>query len=144
MPEPTTIYRYGLLAWLWRGMIALLLAAVGGLLLADGIRAIIYAVILLAPALFFGLTVATRVDRIGDGQVCVWTLIFWRRRIPHKKFGTSKMRRVYRGKAASLQAPAAWVTVRGSLPVYLDLLGDIPDRPLLNSTFRLPVKSPIS
>jgi hypothetical protein len=30
-----------------------------------------------------------------------------------------------------------WIPVRGGLPVYLDLLGEIPDRPALANMFRM-------
>ncbi len=145
MPSPTTIYRYGPAAWLWRALLAAALAG-GALLLWLGAREasaalVAIAAILLAPSLFFGFAVAALVRTLGDGRVEVRTLLLVRRRIPRERLGAPRLRERYESEQGPMYAPRLWVPVRGSVPVYLDLLGGIPDRRAFGDAFRVPVKA---
>lgn len=92
----------------------------------------IIAIVLLAPALFFGAVVAVRVD-LGDDQVRVWTLLFWRRRISRTDIGPSRESR----PGGESGGAGLWVRVRRGLPIYFDLLATIPDPEAFADTFRL-------
>ena len=94
----------------------------------------IIAVVLLAPALFFGTVVAVRVDRLGDDQVRVWTLLFWRRRLSRSDIGPSRESRA----GGESGGAGLWVRVQRGLPIYFDLLATIPDPQAFAATFRLP------
>jgi hypothetical protein len=136
-----TLYRYGWMAWVWR---PLLLLFIGGgmvnlpLVLEGELGAAVLAAILLAPALFFGLAVATRIDQQAAGELRVWTLIGWRRRLKSERLGVPTLRLRYQTRQGAIAAPAVWVPVRGGLPVYVDLLGEIPDRRALQQTLQIP------
>lgn len=92
---------------------------------------------LLMPALFFGAAVAVRVDRPGEEEIVVSTLIFWRRRIPLKRLGVARLRTHAQGDMGPMWAPALWIPVKGGLPLYLDLLAKIPDRSRFRKTFQV-------
>jgi len=139
MGEQVTVYRYGLLAWFWRILIVGFLIG-GGICLVFGARAgqpalLFIAVALLAPALFFGAVVAVRVDRLGDGEVRVWTLLFWQRRLSQEQVGPPRRRPFGWGESGP---HGLWVPVRGGLPIYFDPLANIPDRNAFAATVRLP------
>jgi hypothetical protein len=141
MGEQVTIYRYGLLAWLWRTLMAGFL--IGGVIcLVFGTRTgqpalLFMAIVLLAPALFFGAVVAVRVDRLDDGEVRVWTLLFWRRRLSPEQIGPPRQGSSGWGDSGP---PGLWVPVRRGLPIYFDPLADIPDQNAFAATVRLPRK----
>lgn len=143
MGGQVTIYRYGLLAWFWRVLIAVFFVIGGpGLLFGarNGSLLLVFgAMALLAPALFFGTVLAVRVDRLDDGQLRVWTLLFWRRHIPPGQLGLSRLRESYEGEYGPMYAPRLWVRVRRRLPIYLDLLATIPDRRAFAEVFRVPI-----
>lgn len=125
-----TIYLYGRIAWVWRAMGGLALS--GGLLLgALAVRFgdwtfVAMATPLLAPVFALGWMVATRVDAHED-HVRVWTLGFARRRIPRAALGRPHLRLTAGGTFEQIPAPRIWVPVRRGLPVYFDLLAQIPD-----------------
>jgi hypothetical protein len=125
-----TIYRYGRIAWAWRVMGGAALA--GGLfLLSLALRFgewtfTAMAVPLLVPVVALGWMVATRVDTDGD-HLRVWTLGFVTRRIPRTALGRPHLRLTAGGTFEQIPAPRTWVPVRRGLPVYFDLLAEIPD-----------------
>jgi hypothetical protein len=125
MRAPQSLYEYGPIAWFWR---ALLFPALGGgaLMLAIAMRDLALAPVgvalpLILPSLFFGMAVATRVDRDED-QLLVRTLLFWRRRIDLERLGRPIFRQVAQSWYGPFHAPRVWILVRGGLPIYLDLL----------------------
>ncbi len=77
------------------------------------------AAVFLAPALFFGMTLAVRVDCMGEDDLRVSTLLFWRRQICRRELA-------YQDEYGIIYAPRVWVSVRGRLPIYFDLLGKFP------------------
>jgi len=126
------IYKYGTLAWVWRGFIAMgvILAAI---FLAASVASwslwpFVGAVALAAPSLFFGLVVVVRADLIDGQTVLIRTLVFYPRRIALDRLGPSRIRRTYVSDSVEFDAPRVWVPVKGGLPLYFDLLGQIPDR----------------
>lgn len=137
-----TLYRYGWTAWIWR---PLLLLIGGGLLqapfmLEGSLGAALLALTLLAPALYFGLTVAVKIERQPGDHLRVCTLIGWRRRIHRESLGEPRLRLKYQTRQGALPAPAVWVPVRGGLPFHVDLLGEIPDRDALRQVLRIPAE----
>lgn len=138
--QPDTVYRYGRAAWVWRGLIGLAVAlavplvAVG---LRDGVATtLLVALPLLAPSVFFAGVLAVRIDEVGD-HLHVQTLGGWTRRLPARDVGPGRVRDVAQGDAGPIAAPRAFVRVRGGLPIYVDLLAEIPDRPRLVRLLRL-------
>lgn len=127
----TPLYRYGAAAWVWRVLIAfgigagILLAVLGARLGSWSIALI--GVPLLVPALFFGAVVVVRVDPIDPGSLSVRTLLFWRRTLRLGDLGRARLRTRVESDFASLHAPRIWVPVARGLPLYLDLLAEIPD-----------------
>jgi hypothetical protein len=125
-----TIYRYGGIAWIWRSL--------GGVALAGGVLLVVLAIRfadwtfvamaapLLVPVFALGWMVATRVDA-EDDHIRVWTLGFARRRIARSALGRPHLRLTAGGTFEQIPAPRIWVPVRGGLPVYFDLLAEIPD-----------------
>ena len=131
------LYRYGALAWFWRALLAIALAggaALVGFAFAGGWTLLWVAMALLLPAWFFGTVVATRVVRDGD-VLHVATLLGWPRRVRIDRLGTPKRHRAAYSDATSYDAPRLWQPVRGTLPIYLDLLATIPDRRAFEQVF---------
>lgn len=126
------MYRYGPLAWVWRGCIAFGLALGGlaaiGTVLTLNPLLLVAALALLGPACFFGVVLVVRVEGEPDGTLRIDTLMFVRRRISAGRVGRPTVRVKYRTLYADLTAPRVWVPVKGGLPLYVDLLGDIRDR----------------
>ena len=140
IPACLTIYRYGALAWIWRFLIVLFLAAgIGALALAyraGELWPLWVALPLVAPALFFGTVLAVRIDRVGPRGLRVLTLLFWWRRFEIDELGIPKARIEYHdGELGVVHAPRMWVSVRRRLPIYVDLLGEIPSRSAFALTF---------
>lgn len=133
------LFRYGWIAWIWRTLI--LLAGVGGgtLLVHSVLKGswglFATSMPVLLPAVFLGLVVAVRIDRGSDGVIRVVTLSFWRRRIVAKRIGRPKFREHAQTDYGSLHAPRLWVPVKGGLPIFIDLLGDIPDKGTFGKVF---------
>lgn len=144
MSEPATsgevIYAYGPIAIVWRVLIVLGLVAGLGLMYLGVLQwapwLIVLGVPLLGPALFFGLAVAVRVERFSDGSLLV-TQLFGSRYLVRADLGAPRVRQFAEGDMGRFHAPRAWVPVKGSWPVYLDLLGRIPDRSAFVNTFRI-------
>ena len=137
----TVLYRYGPAAWVWRLMILFFCAigAVPVVLVRDvDFGGIVTAAIMFGPSLFFGFVVAVRVDRVGEETVRVVTLIFWRRRIRREELGSSTLRREYIDDDMIIDAPRLWVPVKHALPIYIDLMGDIPDKQTFAEFFVAP------
>ena len=126
------LYKYGVLAWVWRGLIAF------GLLLASGVLftglaswslwLFVGGLALIAPSLFFGAVLVVQADKTVGETLEIRTLLFFRRRIELSRLGAPVVRRKYHDAVLDFDAPRAWVPVKGSLPLYFDLLGQIPDR----------------
>lgn len=129
---PVTLYSYGVVAWLWRLLIAVAMlggvgSLVGGAMMGE--MALLFGgIALLAPAIYFGSVVAVRIDQLDDDFVQVETLLIRNRRLARAQFGRPRVRTTYEDESATLYAPRVWVPVRGQWPVYVDLLGVIPDR----------------
>ncbi len=125
-----TIYRYGVLAWFWRGLIAVALVAGTGLIaLAVRFGDLWFAAMaapLLAPAVLLGFMVATRIDRVGD-RLRVRTLAFIPRTVDAARLGRPRLRLMATATLVQVSAPRVWVPIQRSLPIYVDLLADIPD-----------------
>lgn len=137
---PVEFYRYGKLAWLWRLLMAFGLV-VGGLCVTAGVwlRApvlLLVAAPLVLPVLFFGHAVAIRVAREG-GEVVVTTLLGTRRRLALDRLGRPRFYLWAQATVDQVRAPRVWIPVRGRIPVYVDLLGQIVDRPLFLSTLKV-------
>lgn len=136
-----TLYRYGPIAWVWRVVLLIAIAA-GVASVVLGVRLGSFALglsgaILLAPSLFFGAVLAVQVDRVDGGVLQVQTLMFWRRRVAVTRLGAPRLRQTAEGDAGSFYAPRAWIPVRGSVPIYIDLLGRIADRRAFGAVFGL-------
>ncbi|MBL8987214.1 MAG: hypothetical protein JNJ80_13150 [Gemmatimonadetes bacterium] len=85
-----------------------------------------------APGLFFGLVVVVAIDRLDGDRISAESLLFWWRSLPRERLGPGKVYLYARGRVGRRwYAPRAWVRVRGSLPLYVDLLGQIPNRKAL-------------
>lgn len=127
-----TLYKYGMLAWVWRGFIApgLIMAAVflAEFLASWNLWLLVGALALIAPSVFFGTVVVVRADRTNDNTLEVQTLLFYRRRIAIARLGSPVVRRKYEDVSGDFNAPRAWVPVKGGLPLYFDLLSQIPDQ----------------
>lgn len=141
MGAHTTIYRYGLITWVWRVLLAV--ALIGGTILLVAARSgtlelALIAVAFVVPGIFFGTVVATRVDRLDNGHVQVWTLLFWRRHVLREHLSAPRLYPFAQLAAGSVYAPRVWVPVHRRLPIYLDLLAYIPNRDAFLTTFRLP------
>ncbi|CAN5431905.1 hypothetical protein BH20VER3_BH20VER3_13730 [soil metagenome] len=141
--QPVTIYRYGPLAWFWRILIAgFLFLGAATLLLGIHFGSLLFlfiSFVFCAPSLFFGLAVAVRVGQLGNDQLQIWTLLFWRRHLAFSQLGAVRLRTNYHSETGSIYAPALWVRVPGGLPIYLDLLATIPDRRAFAKVFRVPL-----
>ncbi len=138
-----TIYRYGgWLAWTWRVLAGLGIAASGLL----GVAAFHFhdwtflamAAPIALPALLLPAVVAVRIDRAADDVVVVTTLGFVRRRIPRASLGRPRVRLTAQAAVSHIAAPRAWIPVARSWPIYVDLFADIPDPTAFRSTLGLP------
>lgn len=142
---PTTIYRYGFAAWIWRLVIGFGLAGVGVLLwlsLRDSSwMPIVVAAPLFLPALFFGFTVATEVVRVGEDEIRVQTLLFWKRRLAISRLGRGRVRTRVEDSWGAVHAPRVWIPVAAGLPVHLDLLATIPDPQAFQRVFGITPKA---
>jgi hypothetical protein len=139
-----TMFRYGPVAWFWRLLIGI--ALVGGTTaVVAAVRQhapslLLFALPLLLPALFFGAVVVTRIDALDNGDVAVGTLLFPRRTIQRTRLGVPRVKqRVQSDAGGSMYAPRAWIPVSGALPLYLDLLAEIPDRRVFAEFWRVPI-----
>lgn len=125
-----TIYRYGAIAWIWRVLMAGAGTAGAGLLILalrfNDPWFVAMALPLLAPTLALGWMVATRIDVRGD-RLEVRTLGFVPRRIAISRLGKPHLRLTAALTYRQISAPRLWIPVRGGLPVYVDLLAEIPD-----------------
>ena len=112
-----TIYRYGALAWFWRLLIAAMLLAGTAILIGSRLVEpvlLVGAAALLAPALFFGMALAVRVDRIDSAQADVRNLLFWKRRIRRERLGPARIRQTYEGRSGPMYAPRVWIRCAGA------------------------------
>ena len=138
----TVLYRYGPVAWVWRVFIAFFFAiGVAGLVIAFRSGepwGLVMATATLGPALFFGVVLAVRVERVGENGIRVSTLLFWRRHIRREELGLSRLRTEYINEDGVLHAPRLWVPVKHGLPFYFDLLGHIPDKQAFVAFFVAP------
>lgn len=139
-PGPTTLYRYGALAWFWRLLIAVGVLA-GGALTAFAFRFgspvfLAIALPLVAPGLFLGWVVAT-VVRLDGERLRVSTLLFVTRTIPRERLGRPRVRLRATVLIHQIDAPRLWVPVRGRAPIYLDLFAEVPDRAAFEAVFPL-------
>ena len=126
------LYRYGGLAWVWRGLIAFGLFLASGFLITGlaswSLWLFVGGLALIAPSLFFGAVLVVQADKTAGETLEIRTLLFFRRRIELSRLGAPVVRRKYHDAVLDFDAPRAWVPVKGSLPLYFDLLGQIPDR----------------
>lgn len=136
-----TVYRYGWVAWVWR---ALMLLGVGfGLAFVSlgqldaSLRwfGTVFGLGFAAFPLALGQMVATRVDRLDQRRIRVWTLNLTWRTIELGRLGGARYRSYVQSNAGSLRAPRIWVGVRGGPPIFLDLLADIPDLDAFRALF---------
>lgn len=136
-----TIYHSGPVAWLWRVLIGFGLLGGLGALIAGATTGepalLIGGVALLAPAIYFGSVVAVSIDHLDEEFISVVTLLFRHRRIAISQLAVPRYRENYEDESGTLHAPRLWVSVRGQWPVYIDLLGDIPDKQLFGTAFGL-------
>jgi hypothetical protein len=138
------MFRYGPMAWFWRLLIGIALVG-GSVAVVAAIRQeapslLLFASPLLLPALFFGAVVVTRIDALEGGDVAVRTLLLPRRIIRRERLGRPRVRqRVQSDAGGSMYAPRAWVPVAGGLPLYFDLLAEIPDRRAFAEFWRVPL-----
>ena len=134
---PVVLYRYGALAWFWRGLIGLALlgsAALAWPVAQGDFVALAVALPLLLPALFFGFVVATRVERDGP-ELRLRTLLGLPRRVRLDQLGVPVRRAMAQATTQRIYAPRLWQPVRRRLPFYLDLLATIPDRRAFEQVF---------
>lgn len=133
------LYRYGAMTWFWRAVIAAALAGGAGVALLAVQSAdpglLIFTLIMVIPALFFGAVFVVQIDCRTDSSLAVQTLIFWRRRIDSTRLGAPRLRQLAQTNSRAVYAPRVWIPVRGSLPLYIDLLGTIADRSAVSATF---------
>lgn len=138
-----TIYRYGWIAWIWRGLaivglLASLLLVFLALRLGDWVFFAVAAP-LGVPSMLLPLILAVRIDGTDDAEeILVWNLWSVRRRIPRESLGRPKVRRTAQAALSHIPAPRAWIPVRGQLPIYVDLYASIPDPQLFRRVLSLP------
>lgn len=155
--EPTLLYRYGVVAWVWRALGAAAVVGGGALVavaLAEGtLVPALVALPLLAPVFVLFPMVATRITLVDTGaatrpageasaredvELCVLTLAGYTRRIRHDRFEGHTLKSFAEGDVSRIYSPRAWLKVRGAWPVYVDLLAHIPDKRRFAATFGLP------
>jgi hypothetical protein len=89
------------------------------------------------PATVFPWVLAVQIDRMPYGIVV--TNLFWvRRRVRREDLGVPRVRLTAQGAILHIHAPRAWIPVRRSWPIYVDLMAEIPDQATFRSYFRLP------
>lgn len=136
---PVTIYQYGPIAWIWRILLGFIMfGALGSLVMgaiAGSAVLLIGGGVLLAPSIFLGTVVAVAIVHVDDEFLDVTTLLFRRRLVRRSLLGMPRLRTRYEDESATLYAPRIWVPVRGQWPVYIDLLGEIPDRSRFSTVF---------
>lgn len=141
MADRQRLYEYGVFAWLWRVMmlafVVLAFVFLAAWLESFALWALIGALALLAPTAFFGAVVVVTADGLESGGLDVRTLLFLRRRFSASDLGAPRVRIRYHSLPYSLSAPRVWIPVKGSLPLYFDLLGRIPDRQRFLAAIRL-------
>lgn len=139
-----TTYRYGAVAWVWRTLILLAIAAGGALAVLAVTRGapvlLAVAAPLLLPALFLGLVVAVGIEPVHDGDMQVQSLLFTRRTISRAQLGRTTVRQQAQATVDTVYAPRAWVRIRGGLPVYLDLLAHIENRRAFAAWWGIPLR----
>lgn len=86
--------------------------------------------------------VATSISRLPDGRLRIQTLNLTRRTIAPERLGPAGYRSYAYSESGGVHAPRAWVAVQGGLPIYLDLLADIPDPEAFQALFRLERRAP--
>lgn len=143
--QPKLLYEYGtLLAWFWRILMLVCIVLAGGFLLAGGLDlqplALFGAASLLGPIAFFGTVVVARATLVDGNVIEIQTLLLTRRRIPRALLGRPRVRMRYESENARFAAPRAWIPVQGSLPIYVDLQGRIPDKRALALALGLPMR----
>lgn len=142
--EPVAFYRYGKLAWLWRILAGLGIAG-GALLLFFAFRFRSWAFVasalpLLVPSVVLPWMVAYSIDRLDGDQIEVVNLFGARRRVAREDLKKPRFKRTAQGALAHIEAPRAWIGVRGGAPIYVDLYATIPDPAAFRKYFRLPKK----
>ncbi len=138
------IYRCGPVAWLWR--VFCIVGIMGGLLMAVPVvrgedpRLLAIGAPLFLPALFFGLVMGARIECTDDGALWVTSLLFVTRSLVRSDLRRPWVRLYAYTRFNRVYAPRAWIPVRGGLPIYLDLRGEILDRRVLANVFGLPAR----
>lgn len=135
-------YRYGKLAWLWRLLAGLGIAA-GALLIFLAFRFgswvfVASALPLLVPSVTLPWMVAYSIDRLGDDEIEVVNLFGMRRRVSRNDLEKPRFKRTAQATFTHIDAPRAWIGVRGGAPIYVDLYATIPDPAAFRKFFRLP------
>jgi hypothetical protein len=141
--DPRLLYRYGPVAWVWRALGGLALAA-GVLLAALALRhgewaLAAIALPLVVPVLVLFTMVVVHIELRNDALE-VATLALWQRTVPLDHIGAHRYRETAAGEFTDLHAPRVWVRVRGSLPLHVDLMGTVLDRAALAEALRIPPK----
>lgn len=135
------LYKYGAMSWVWRGLIAFGLILASGFLITGlaswSFWLFVGGLAMIAPSLFFGTVLVVQAEKTADETLEIRTLLFFRRRIELVRLGAPVVRRKYHDAVLDFDAPRAWVPVKGSLPLYFDLLGQIPDRQAFMKTVGL-------
>jgi len=137
-----TIYRYGWIAVVWRVMVGLALAA-SVLLVLISVRLgewtfLGIALPLTVPSLVLPWMLAVRIDTVGTDHIVVKNLWFVTRRISREALGPAKVKLTAQGALTHISAPRAWIPVRGTWPIYVDLNADIPDKAEFRQVLRIP------
>ncbi len=140
-----TLYRYGAIAWVWRIVILGALLAGGAAIVLGAqlasLTLIAMGSVLVAPAWFFGAVLAVEVQHDATDVLRIQTLLFWQRRVARGDLGIARVKRTAAGYSGPINAPRVWIPVRGALPIYIDLLGNISDRRAFGALFGLTASS---
>ena len=136
------IYRYGPVAWVWRVMAGAGLFAAGALLWlawrGASLAPLFMAIPLALPGLVLAPMVAVKIRLLEDGRVEIHTLAFWRRRLDPSRLGKVHHKTHAQAYVQRVSAPRIWVSVRGGLPIHVDLCGTIPQRETFRRLFDIP------